>query len=1154
MLKSIWEQIQSLYPPSDRLDTLDFPVKETDHIKRAYTSSSMLRSRLRRLSTSGKPLLILIDGIDQLEEEESEEFLKMEWADGILSPSVKMIITSTDDYEFDFHTERIKGWNLSSPQIVDAWTIVNGLLSIHNRRLQQAQINEVNIALSKSDKLPLYLSLLAHSLCCVSSFENIQSIPSDLDSLVRSIFDRIISVKRHDSMFVEAVFSLFAIDRQGFAQTELLELLSSDPELKNKLKERSFHEWNMEGKSQIIPLIYWTRLYSDASFFFRFKDGKCGKLLYIYHSAVIKAIKNIYLKDSASQLWAYMLLANFYKKMSSPHAYMEAIYSRYLVFVNLYNNIKNGGGSDLEMLKLILNPKFLYHKLNLDRNDLIKDFELIRVMTRTTQGNTIDIIQNLKNDVLSLKASDWDGFVAQCMNMHSESVIRQLISLEKKDFCEIMNDSFRDSYPYGKVVCSSSGSGVVVMLSDDGTKLLSLFQKNHKILVEDMNNNTNNISYTIPTPIVALSATLDLRIHAFITKTGLTIYDSITRKLLDNNNEIQNAIWVSISTDGKVYAYGNKDSVWVSTMGLLDIGAYSGQLNKTGDYLWLASIDRPMLLNTFTNNAIYVNADKLYDTNDTPIAIVASSEDKCILHNGRTLFFFSAYEDNGDKKCLMLPVYFPTGESMKWQGSVCNNGFSAIANTGQYIIVEKEKDGDLVIKEITNTNGVSVTSHNFKYVYSSIDWCCYNLSEYLNVFKVRSEFNLGVNTLASSNSGNLIAVSSGKNIIQEISKEILIAKNGKILERVDFTNLQKQFLSTCAVSPIGNEIWVSAESGNIFILDYCCNVSKLINNTLNVIDISFTSDSNFIVICFGDYLANGDPLVGIYNSAGDLVRTFTVGSFSDFSFNGHVILSESNRYIIYEGIVIDLIDERIVYNGARIQQESMVFRTKFDVNPHYLYAIDFMENIIFGNFQLFDIHADKFIEGEDSNLRVIACTRNGFFLFCLDQNRYLYLVDPKGNETNIEKNVNTVLPTFNERYVYIVFTDGSISFYDIFTKRTLQKAFFSGCSHYKITFKGLTAVSGDGKLCLFEPDEKYGLKDLSTVIMIKRWNLATCKQDEIPTVVCPSCGRAHKAPQRIVNFVYKLQAIKQVDWDNKILFESCPFCNARLKYGAFILE
>ena len=108
---------------------------------------------------------------------------------------------------------------------------------------------------------------------------------------------------------IRLAFSLFAADRRGLSQPELLRGLARDRDFTEHLQQTSHHAWIADPQAPSIPPILWTRLFGDVSFFFRMRHGPWGDLLSIRHGEFAAAIRHLYLEDPLQTLHVYLLLA-----------------------------------------------------------------------------------------------------------------------------------------------------------------------------------------------------------------------------------------------------------------------------------------------------------------------------------------------------------------------------------------------------------------------------------------------------------------------------------------------------------------------------------------------------------------------------------------------------------------------------------------------------------------------------------------------------------------------------------------------------------------------------------------------------------------------------------------------------------------------------
>ena len=150
--------------------------------------------------------------------------------------------------------------------------------------------------------------------------------------------------------------------------------------------------------------------------------------------------------------------------------------------------------------------------------------------------------------------------------------------------------------------------------------------------------------------------------------------------------------------------------------------------------------------------------------------------------------------------------------------------------------------------------------------------------------------------------------------------------------------------------------------------------------------------------------------------------------------------------------------------------------------------------------------------------------------------------------------MNEVFPTDNERYLFARQLDGTLLFIDLRENRILQRAFLAEGRLFRTTRRGLAAVSGDGRLCLFEPAAEFGLQRETTVTIARRWDLATGRQSSTPEAVCPACGQVFTPPSQLLDRIRRHPASQAPDWEREELLTVCPTCHATLRCNPHIVE
>lgn len=1145
LLNSIWMQMRHLYPLTNWAQT-DLPGFGPQRHFIGMSTADMFNTRLHQIVANPKPLLIIVDGIDNLSDEGSEEFFSMKWADCTLCSDVHIVITSTCDPRLDINPTHIDIRDLHAPQLGEAIRIVEQLLRLNGRSLTEEQHWQMSTAIATSDKQPLYLYLMANFLMKAHSYDELPDMPSDLLSLISMILSRQTSVHHHDPHLVKNVLSLFASARYGLSHTEILQILASDSEFMDHLHDSSPHEWHVDKEHPMIPPVLWSRLYADTSFFFKTRYDKFGTLLQIRHGEFLRIIQGLFMDDDAIGIKSRFLLMAFFERLDSAHALAE-ITRCYQAVYSIIVGINEDPSPIMEQFRsLMTNPWFLYRRLVLDRDGLNADFNTFIALLRHSGAKDVKRAVNLKYDIAEIIPCDWDQFVMQCMNMHPDSELHRLIEADSTINVPTLHDAFSASLPYNLIIGTSTRTGEDPRLSDDGMQVMSLLNNRHKVKIEDMENSSNNREYSLNSPISDIDTSADMSIQAMVTKQSVLVYDSRNNQLLHEDKSMSGVRWISLSYDGKHYAWGNGQHCRIGDR-LFSIPAIIGKISPSGQNLWIVTNDALYRIDMQTGNQYCCPCNGLIISNDDDIRLVAASEDSCIMQTRHNLLFIHTYDADTNHSYSYIAFY-----RMHYHttiGAINQNRMIGLIDS--MCVVLKQEDHRLNLMFETELGDISAISRNMRFVYSSRDQRSYDMELLLKTVRWTSRWNIGINTLACDYAGNCIAASSGINELQDHFPELLLAENNTI-RKLSLPSSQTSYFSTCSISPAGDRIWVSeaGEKQSIFMLNRQGIILAEHKQAGSKISMQYTSDGRFVVAGTGNYISDPHTTIHIFTREGRMIRQFT---HKEAILKGHLTLSPCNRYAISpDGDIIDLIGECIVYQNDNYN--DMVHREipHAGIRTEHMFAIHPKGRLYIGNSRTVDLKGT--VRTCNYEVSIIGCTHGGSYLFGMDADRTLYICDCNGSIiSELVGHVNDVYPSHNERFVFVRQQDSTILFMDIHNKRVLQRAYFDNGYYLHVTHRGLAAVSGCGRLSMFEPDRQYGMQDESSATIVYRWDLETKSQSSAPTVVCPACGHEFNPSSEILQRVNTINGLN-LDSDSDRMQNLCPNCRATLRYSPFIIK
>jgi len=236
-------------------------------------------------------IVIFIDAVDQLTND--DQFL---WIPNKLPLNIKIIISALNDrnYKEDskyFHFLNDKTSNILEVNSFDKpMKLLTLLLKNQNRSLQENQ-KEYFLFQYEKIKTPFYVYIVSQEVQYWKS-DDIVGKKIFLEGTQKKIVDNFIenlSVKyHHNKKLVEKVLGYIIASNDGLSESELLELLSTDEQFIQEVAPDTWHT----NITRELPIVIWTRLYTQLKSFLSIKNQNGQKLLYFFHREFIDAIKS----------------------------------------------------------------------------------------------------------------------------------------------------------------------------------------------------------------------------------------------------------------------------------------------------------------------------------------------------------------------------------------------------------------------------------------------------------------------------------------------------------------------------------------------------------------------------------------------------------------------------------------------------------------------------------------------------------------------------------------------------------------------------------------------------------------------------------------------------------------------------------------------
>jgi hypothetical protein len=270
------------------------------------------------LATPGKPLVVFLDGLDQLSQ--AHDARSLAWLPIPVPENARVIVSTRPELLEPLLRELHEPSRLTLERLTndEGAELLARWLDEAGRTLQPAQRSRVLTAFDDAGGLPLYLKLAFEEARLWTSDTPPQALGRNLREIVRdSLFKRLSRPERHGALLVARSLGYLAASRNGLAEDELLDVLARDVGFYTHVKAKAWHDLPEQDGGRRIPVVLWSRLFFDLEPYLteRFADG--ASLLGFYHRELGEAAEETFLADEQRRD-RHRALASYFHDKADP--------------------------------------------------------------------------------------------------------------------------------------------------------------------------------------------------------------------------------------------------------------------------------------------------------------------------------------------------------------------------------------------------------------------------------------------------------------------------------------------------------------------------------------------------------------------------------------------------------------------------------------------------------------------------------------------------------------------------------------------------------------------------------------------------------------------------------------------------------------------
>ena len=294
--------------------------------------------------TAEKPLIILLDALDQLADGNIARWLPQE-----LPEQVRFVVSAalpasdaparSPQRQVTRDLEQLvpeaNRLSLGKLEPVHGCALLERWLQLAGRTLQPKHRDAVLQAFSVEGN-PLWLRMVADQCARLTSWAEVPALPASLPALIGEMLGHLASEQRHGAVLVERALGYLACSRHGLAEDEWLDLLSRDPEVMSDFRRR----FPKSPPVDSIPSAVWVAFLGDVIGFLGETEALGAVLFRYYHRCIFEVASERFLATSEVRQQLHRAMADYFtanargtegaKPWDSNHArgFAECVYHR----------------------------------------------------------------------------------------------------------------------------------------------------------------------------------------------------------------------------------------------------------------------------------------------------------------------------------------------------------------------------------------------------------------------------------------------------------------------------------------------------------------------------------------------------------------------------------------------------------------------------------------------------------------------------------------------------------------------------------------------------------------------------------------------------------------------------------------------------------